>query len=89
MVFAGAISVARKVMEHTEHTLLVGEWATQFALQMGFKEENLTTTDSSDIYNEWKKNLCQPNFWRNVNPDSTQGCGPYTPATLLPDTKGP
>jgi len=60
----GAVSVARKVMEHSHHTLLVGEWATQFALQMGFKEEDLTTTDSSDVYNEWKTANCQPNYWR-------------------------
>lgn len=31
-----AISVARKVMEHTYHTLLVGEQATQFAREYGF-----------------------------------------------------
>ena len=38
-----AISVAGSVMEHTNHTLLVGEDATQFAKQMGFKEQSLET----------------------------------------------
>lgn len=31
-----AISVARKVMEKTYHTFLVGDQATQFALSQGF-----------------------------------------------------
>ncbi|CAB4034920.1 N(4)-(Beta-N-acetylglucosaminyl)-L-asparaginase-like [Paramuricea clavata] len=42
----GAISVARSVMVHTGHTLLVGEDATQFAKQMGFKEQSLETNRS-------------------------------------------
>ena len=63
-----AISVARKVMEHTEHTFLVGEAATQFAFQMGFKEMNLSTESSLQRFQEWKNNSCQPNFWRNVEP---------------------
>ena len=62
-----AIGVARKVMEHTEHTILVGEWATQFAIQMGFPEENLTTNESNEIWEEWKSKNCQPNFWMVIN----------------------
>ena len=33
-----AISVARVVMEKTFHTLLVGDQATQFAVENGFPE---------------------------------------------------
>ena len=62
-----AISVARKVMEHTEHTMLIGESATAFALQMGFPEEDLSTDHSLDIFKRWKKNSCQPNFWKVFN----------------------
>ncbi|XP_041379258.1 N(4)-(beta-N-acetylglucosaminyl)-L-asparaginase-like [Gigantopelta aegis] len=43
-----AISVARSVMEHTTHTLLVGELATKFAMNMGFTVENLQTNKSND-----------------------------------------
>lgn len=57
-----ASKVARFVMENTEHTLLVGEGATQFALQMGVQETNLSTSDSLDLWKQWKTN-CQPNFW--------------------------
>ncbi|OXA52414.1 N(4)-(Beta-N-acetylglucosaminyl)-L-asparaginase isoform X2 [Folsomia candida] len=80
-----AVGVARKVLEHTSHTLLVGELATQFALSMGFPEENLTTPDSLEMHDSWERNNCQPNFWRNVNPDPTQSCGPYTPKTMTKD----
>jgi N4-(beta-N-acetylglucosaminyl)-L-asparaginase len=31
-----AISVARAVLTHTKHTILVGEDATDFAIEMGF-----------------------------------------------------
>lgn len=72
-----AISVARRVLEHTSHSLLVGSLATEFARQMGFKEELLETNKSLSIWKKWKENHCQPNFWKNVYPDPRQFCGPY------------
>jgi isoaspartyl peptidase/L-asparaginase-like protein (Ntn-hydrolase superfamily) len=33
-------------MEHTEETLLVGEDATNFAIEMGFKKQDLHTNKS-------------------------------------------
>ena len=42
------ISVARLVMEKTNHVLLVGEGAKRFALANGFKEENLLTEKARD-----------------------------------------
>ena len=56
--------VARAVLDHTTHTLLVGEKATQFAVKMGFKEESLSTGHSMEMWQEWKDNNCQPNFWK-------------------------
>ncbi|KZS13141.1 Uncharacterized protein APZ42_021780 [Daphnia magna] len=82
-----AISVARKVMEHTDHTLLVGEGATQFAVEMGFPYENLTTNESSEIWQEWKNRNCQPNFWMNVLPIPERSCGPYTPYEVQKETE--
>ncbi|XP_020628098.1 N(4)-(Beta-N-acetylglucosaminyl)-L-asparaginase-like [Orbicella faveolata] len=67
-------------MENTKATLLVGEDATQFALQMGFREQDLHTNESVKMWKEWKKNKCQPNFWNeNVRPDPRSSCGPYKP----------
>jgi isoaspartyl peptidase/L-asparaginase-like protein (Ntn-hydrolase superfamily) len=58
-----AISVARKVLEHTSHTMLVGEQATEFAVKMGFKKEDLSTSYSKGLWQEWKNKKCQPNYW--------------------------
>lgn len=62
-----AIAVARLVLENTKHTLLVGERATEFALQMGFENESLTTSKSRDMWAKWKSANCQPNFWMVKN----------------------
>lgn len=58
-----AISVARCVMENTEHSILAGELATQFAVEMGFQKDNLTTNVSVGMYQDWLNNSCQPNYW--------------------------
>ena len=50
-----AISVARRVMEKTPHVLLVGEGATQFALEQGFPRENLLTPASEQAWKDWLK----------------------------------
>jgi len=52
---AHPISVARLVMEKTPHVLLVGEGATQFAVEQGFKKEKLLTPESEKAWKEWLK----------------------------------
>lgn len=74
-----AIAVARRVLENTRHTLLVGEQATEFAEMMGFKRETLSTEHSRKLNQGWKERNCQPNYWTNVFPDPTTTCGPYQP----------
>lgn len=74
-----AARVARKVLENTEHSILGGELATKFAVSMGFTEESLTTNVSTKMWNDWKSNKCQPNYWTNVEPDPKTNCGPYKP----------
>lgn len=49
------ISVARAVMEKTPHVMLVGDGALEFALEQGFKKENLLTPDSEREWKEWLK----------------------------------
>ncbi len=49
------ISVARQVMEKTPHVILAGEGALQFALQQGFKKENLLTESARQAWETWKK----------------------------------
>ena len=50
-----AVSVARRVMEKTPHTMLVGEGALQFALAEGFPRENLLTPEAEAAWREWMK----------------------------------
>lgn len=40
-------------MEDTPHVMLVGEGAKQFALEKGFKEENLLTEEAQKAYEKW------------------------------------
>ncbi len=49
------ISVARKVMEKTQHVMLAGEGAKQFAVEQGFKTTNLLTPKAKKAWEEWKK----------------------------------
>ncbi|RKR82528.1 N4-(beta-N-acetylglucosaminyl)-L-asparaginase [Mucilaginibacter gracilis] len=52
---AHPIMVARMVMERTPHVLLVGEGATQFAVENGLKREKLLTPESEQAWHEWLK----------------------------------
>jgi N4-(beta-N-acetylglucosaminyl)-L-asparaginase len=48
--------VARKVMDETDHVLLVGKDAQRFARNMGFTiEEDLNTPRSRQLWLEWKR----------------------------------
>jgi len=47
------ISVARKVMEETPHVILSGVGALQFAVDQGFKKENLLTEKARQAWEKW------------------------------------
>ncbi|MCL3782478.1 glycosylasparaginase [Prolixibacteraceae bacterium JC049] len=49
------ISVARMVMDKTPHVMLSGAGALQFALENGFKKENLLTPKAEKAWKEWRK----------------------------------
>ncbi len=48
------VSLARLVLENTEHTILAGDGALAFALKNGFKPESLLTEESIRRFWEWK-----------------------------------
>jgi len=50
-------NVAKAVMEHTDHIMLVGDGALRFAKAMGFKEEDLLTEKSRLAWLVWKQSL--------------------------------
>jgi N4-(beta-N-acetylglucosaminyl)-L-asparaginase len=47
--------LAREVMLHTGHVMLVGEGAERFALARGFKREELLTDESRRVWLLWKE----------------------------------
>ena len=63
--------VAKAVMDHTDHIFLVGEGAKKFALQMGFKEQDLLTDRSRAAWQRWKSRLNPNDNWLDV-PDANR-----------------
>jgi N4-(beta-N-acetylglucosaminyl)-L-asparaginase len=55
--------VAKAVMEHTGHVMLVGEGAERFAVAMGFPRENLLTERSRKIWLLWKETHSTDDWW--------------------------
>lgn len=74
------ISVARLVMEKTPHVMLAGVGALQFALEQGFKTENLLTPASEKAWKEWLKTAkyepvmnIENKLYQNVAPQRLPG----------------
>ena len=63
--------VARLVMERTDHILLVGDGALDFAIKMGFQKENLLTEDSRKKWLEWRSNLSATDAWLSEEQEGT------------------
>jgi N4-(beta-N-acetylglucosaminyl)-L-asparaginase len=80
--------VAKLVLKYTDHILLVGEGAKRFALSYGFREEDLMTPRSREIWLRWRANLNPNDAYLDV-PDGermvvqqtgTINCDAVTPA---------
>jgi len=66
--------LAQLVMEQTDHVLLVGKGAVEFARACGFPKEDLLTEKARKIWLYWKQNLSQQDDWlapppEDVDPD--------------------
>ncbi len=62
--------VAKAVMDYTDHHLLVGEGAKQFAKAMGFEiETDLNTENSRKLWREWKRRI-DPEHWLDPDGDA-------------------
>lgn len=66
-------SVARLVMERTDHVLMVGKGAQDFAVSFGFKIEDLMTEKSREAWLRWRENLSDTDDWGP--PDHLRGSG--------------
>jgi N4-(beta-N-acetylglucosaminyl)-L-asparaginase len=58
--------VARLVLRYTNHILLVGAGAKRFALSYGFREEDLLTPESRDLWLRWRANRGREDDWLDV-----------------------
>ncbi len=61
--------VAKAVMDHTDHILLVGGDAKRFAIQMGFKPQDLMTEAARQEWHKWKSRQNRGDAWLDV-PDN-------------------
>jgi N4-(beta-N-acetylglucosaminyl)-L-asparaginase len=68
-----AAQVALKVMRHTDHVLLVGEGALRFAVEYGFKEEELLTDKSRKIWLEWRERRSA--YDKRIDPEENGDAG--------------
>ena len=62
--------VAKAVMDYTDHIMLVGAGARKFALEMGFREQNLLTEKSRRDWLRWKACLNPSDNWLDSGSDS-------------------
>ncbi|MGE0479104.1 MAG: N(4)-(beta-N-acetylglucosaminyl)-L-asparaginase [Phycisphaerae bacterium] len=63
-------SVAKLVMERTDHVLIVGAGALRFAKAHGFKEEELLTDEARAIWLKWKESHSDDDDW--LRPEADQ-----------------
>jgi N4-(beta-N-acetylglucosaminyl)-L-asparaginase len=61
--------VAKYVLRYTDHIMLVGEGAKQFALSYGFKEEDLLTDRARQRWLRWRANRGPDDDWIDVPRD--------------------
>jgi len=73
--------VARALMEHTGHVMLVGEGAERFAVDAGFPRENLLNDKSRRMWLLWRETHSNQDWW-GPGPDSTN----WEPPTSTPQS---
>jgi N4-(beta-N-acetylglucosaminyl)-L-asparaginase len=71
--------LAKTVMEHTGHVMLVGEGASKFGLLMGFPKQNLLTERSRKTWQLWRETMSNDDWW---------GPGLASPNFKFPDIAG-
>ncbi len=79
------ISVARLIMDKTPHVMLSGQGALQFALENGFKKENLLTPKAEKV---WKKALLENEYEPHPNWENEPNIYHDTIGLLGVDTDG-
>ncbi|MHC4127426.1 MAG: isoaspartyl peptidase/L-asparaginase [Planctomycetota bacterium] len=60
-------SVALEVLRRTDHVLLVGDGALEFARSVGFKEQDLLTKQAREAWLRWKADLSPRDDWLDTD----------------------
>jgi len=68
-------SVAKVVMERSDHVLLVGEGALRFARAHGFKEEDLLTDKAREAWLRWKERMSTQDDWLPLHTPDAKDIG--------------
>jgi isoaspartyl peptidase/L-asparaginase-like protein (Ntn-hydrolase superfamily) len=72
------VSIARRVMEKTDHIMLAGDGADAFAQNEGFLHADLLSADAQDAYHRWLKDHAP------VNQTRDRGTPPHTTSSHAP-----
>jgi N4-(beta-N-acetylglucosaminyl)-L-asparaginase len=76
--------IAKLVMDHTTHVMLVGEGALKFAEAYGYQKEDLLTDKSRTAWLVWKESLRSPNAFNNwISMDQNLSAETRTPLEEL------
>lgn len=61
--------VAKAVMDYTDHIMIVGPGAKRFALDLGFREQNLLTEKTRQDWLRWRARLNPTDNWLDYDGD--------------------
>lgn len=81
-------AVALRVLRMTNHTLLVGQGALEFARAQGFKEENLLTEKAREAWLRWRAELNRHDDWLDPDQQVPNDVIPLRDASDIPFTEG-
>lgn len=81
-------AVALRVLRLTNHVLLVGEGALEFARGQGFKEENLLTDKARQAWLRWRAELNRHDDWLNEDQQVPNDVIPLRDPSDIPFTEG-
>ncbi|HYC52949.1 MAG TPA: N(4)-(beta-N-acetylglucosaminyl)-L-asparaginase [Gemmatimonadaceae bacterium] len=77
-------AVAKAVMDRTDHIMLTGAGAKRFALEMGFREQNLLTEETRQIWLRWRSRVNANDNWLDL-PDRGRSAVPPIQLPRVPD----
>ncbi len=78
------VSVARVIMERSDHVMLVGEGALRFAKAHGFKEEELLTDRAREEWLHWKETMSNRDDWLPPHAVDERDVGPLIEQNMRP-----